>query len=150
MKKKRNKLKIIGIIALIALIVILIGSCFSVSYDEEAENLIDSFYMNVQQKNYEANLQYFSDKFYTVSSEEEALKLFSFLENKTGTLETYSLQTYKSTNVIGSNSGKTIIVRYLINRTEGTTKDTFSLFKPMGSNTYRIDTYNSIIDIHLE
>ena len=143
------KYKLVSLLLLAFFII----SCSSFSMDENAKRLIDNFYYNLKSDNPNANIQYFSDDYYSVTTREETLKLFDILKEKVGNMQNYEL-TYqmvtRSTGGTKGKAGKIIRATYTVHWSDGTTTDSFLLFLPSGSSIYKIDGYHTEIKLDLK
>lgn len=143
--------KIIFVLCLFCTLIFISG-CSSFTMDDEAQTLIHNFYENIRTKNYENNLQYFSNDFYSVTTKEDTLKLFNIVNEKVGNLQTYELQNQMVTQITGGTkkpAGKIVRVSYLVTGSNGTTTDSFTLFRPNGG-TYKIDGFHTEIALSLD
>lgn len=138
---------------LFLILTLFLASCSSFSLDEKAKGLIDVFYFNLKSGNAKANLQYFSDDYYAVTTRQETLKLFDVVKEKVGMPEDYEVVYQMVTQSTGGTKkvgGKIVRVTYLVHWTNGSTTDSFLLFQPRGSSTYVIDGYKTEIKLDLK
>lgn len=135
-------------VILIMIAGLLLAACSVLEMDDASKNLVQNFYNNLQANNPQANLQYFSDDFYTVTTADDTLKLLKWQADNVGTFQSYQLQNlYIGHNTGGTKkpAGTTIKVSYEVTWSNGKTVDSFLLFKPNSESTYKIDGYNTII-----
>ncbi len=125
--------------------VLFVISCSSISKIDSAKEIVDEFYGNMNDADYEGMISMLDEKWFEVTDEETTYEFFQKIHNKAGIIEGYTLVTWqvKTLNmVVGEGSGTYYTLKYSVNGTNIDTTDTFTIYNPKGSEEFKIVGYN--------
>ncbi len=106
----------------------------------EVTPIVDEFYSALQTKDY-AKADTLLHPAINETLKQDFNKLFKYLEDNLGTVESYSKDGF---NVQSFPSGKsTIVMTYNVNRTKYSAFDTITFYRDSGEEKYGIVSYNS-------
>lgn len=134
--------KVFAVLALVLLISCNGNGQKSLSKDDVAA-LMDEYFEQVKQNDFNVIAAYYSDKFYENTSKEDWEELYNRIHLKLGQLVSVELKSWNMKSVWGtSGSGKHFTLVYNNKYENGNAEETVVLFAPRGKNEIKIDGYH--------
>jgi hypothetical protein len=128
MKRKRI-LIIVGVVVAVILALLIVSFQACLGTKEEAEEVVSALYSSIQEKDYESALDYYSRKFFDVTSEDEWLPMLAKIGEKLGDLVSYELTGWHVNMRYGTNPGTYATLTYRTKYSKHDAVETISLEK---------------------
>ncbi len=78
-------------IVLISLMLMILSTCGFIGSKDDAESTVSKVFELIQERDYDSALNYYSNRFFGVVSEEEWIGMLEYVNEKLGDLESYEL-----------------------------------------------------------